>query len=152
MSNILFLLLIIIVKKIGWKTTVWIFQASNKRNVTQEDLDMAKKGHLKRETESFLIAAQNNAIRTNYVKAKIDKMQQNSKCWTCGDRDETMNHICECSKLAQKGYKTRRDWVGKVIHCELCKKFKSTLRTNGIFTTRNPPWRMRRTKFSVIIR
>ena len=32
--------------------------------------------------------------------------------------------ISECSKLAQKEYKTRHDWVGKVIHCELCKKLK----------------------------
>ena len=32
-------------------------------------------GNLKRETESLMIAAQNNAIRTNEVKAKIDKTQ-----------------------------------------------------------------------------
>ena len=30
-------------------------------------------------TESILIAAQNNAIRTKYINAKIDKTQQNSK-------------------------------------------------------------------------
>ena len=37
----------------------------------------------------------------------------------------TINHIIsECSKLAQKEYKTRHDWVGKVIHWEMCKKFK----------------------------
>ena len=32
--------------------------------------------------------------------------------------------ISECGKLAQKEYKTRIDWVSKVIHVELCKKFK----------------------------
>ena len=32
--------------------------------------------------------------------------------------------ISKCSKLVQKEYKTRHDWVGKVIHGELCKKFK----------------------------
>ena len=32
--------------------------------------------------------------------------------------------INECSKLAQKEYKTRHDWVDKVILWELCKKFK----------------------------
>ena len=32
--------------------------------------------------------------------------------------------ISECSKLAQREYKTRHDLVGKVIHKELCKKFK----------------------------
>ena len=30
----------------------------------------------------------------------------------------------ECSKLAQKEYKNEHDWVGKVIHWELCKKWK----------------------------
>ena len=84
-----------------------------------------RKGNLKRETESFLIAAQDNATRTNHIKARIDKTQQNSKCKLCGDRDETINHIIsECSKLAPKEYKTRHDWVGKVIHWEMCRKFQ----------------------------
>ena len=84
-----------------------------------------RKRNFKRETESLLIAAQNNAIRTNQIKPRIDKTQRNSKCRLCGDRDETINHIIsEYSKLAQKEYKNRHDWVGKVIHLEICKKFK----------------------------
>ena len=84
-----------------------------------------RKGNLKREMESLLIAAQNNAIRTYHIKARIDKMQQNSKCRLCSDRDETINHIIsECSKLAQRDYKARHDWVSKVIHWEKYKKFK----------------------------
>ena len=60
-----------------------------------------RKGNFKRETESLLIGAQDNAIRTNHIKARIDRTQQNSKCRLCGDRDETINHIIsECSKLA----------------------------------------------------
>ena len=87
---------------------------------------MAKKGNFKRETESLLIAAQNNAIRTNHINARIDKMQQNRKCRLCSsNRDVTINHIIsECSKLAQKEHKTRHDWVGKVIYWEMNKKFK----------------------------
>ena len=62
---------------------------------------------------------------TNHIKARRDKTQQNNKCRLCGDRDETVTHIIsECSKLAQKEYKSRHDWVGKVIHWEMCKKFK----------------------------
>ena len=65
-------------------------------------MNVERKGNFKRETESFLIATQNNAIRTNHIKARIDKTQQNSKWRLCGDRDETINHIIsECSKLAQ---------------------------------------------------
>ena len=84
-----------------------------------------RKGNSMRETESILIAAQNNTIRTNHIKAIIDKIQQNSKCRLCGDRDETITHIIsECSKLVHKEYKTRHDWVGKMIHWEMCKKLK----------------------------
>ena len=62
-----------------------------------------RKRSLKRETESLLISAQNNVIRTYNVKAKIDKAQQNIRCRLCGDRDETINLIIsECSKIAQK--------------------------------------------------
>ena len=76
------------------------------------------------ETESLIITAQNNSIRTNQIKARIDMTQQNSKCWLCGDRDKTINHIIsESSKLAQE-YKARHDWVGKVVHWELYKKVK----------------------------
>ena len=62
---------------------------------------MTMKGKLlERETESLLIAAQNNAIRTNNVKARIGKTKQNGKSRLRGDRDETINYILsECSKL-----------------------------------------------------
>ena len=84
-----------------------------------------RKGNFRRGTESLLIATQNNAIRTNHIKTRIDKMQQNSKCWLRGNRDETINHIMsECSKLAQTEYKTTRYRVSKMIHWEICKKFK----------------------------
>ena len=69
-----------------------------------------RKGNLKREIESPLMAAQNNAIRTNHIKGRIDSTQQNSKCRLYGDKDETINDIIsKCSKLAQKEYKTGHD-------------------------------------------
>ena len=41
------------------------------------------------------------------------------------DRDKIINHIIsECSKSAQKEYRNKHEWVGKVIHGEMCKKFK----------------------------
>ena len=81
-----------------------------------------RQGNLKRETESLLVVAQDNAIRTNHIKTRIDKTQQNSQC---GERDETLNLIIsECNKLAQKEYKARHDRIGKVIHWETYKKIK----------------------------
>ena len=79
-----------------------------------------RKGNLKRETESLLIATENNTIRTNHIKTK----QQNSKCRLCSDRNETIKHIIsEYSKLEQE-YRTRHDWMDKVIHWKMYKKFK----------------------------
>ena len=80
-----------------------------------------RKGTLTRERESLLIALQDNAIRTNHMKTRIDKTQRNSKCMLC----ETINHmISKCRKLAQKEHKARHDWVGKVIYWEMCRKFQ----------------------------
>ena len=78
---------------------------------------------LKIETEALLCAAQEQAIRTNYVKHHIDKSIDNPLCRMCGKRGESVQHIIsECEKLAQKEYKRRHDNVAKTIHWELCKK------------------------------
>ena len=71
---------------------------------------MAKKGKHQRETEYLLIAAQNIAIRTGHIKARIYKTQQKNGCMIRGDRDETIDHILsKCSKLAQKKKRSRHD-------------------------------------------
>ena len=44
-----------------------------KWQLTRENIDVAKKRNIKREIEYLLIAAQNNAIRMNHIKARIDK-------------------------------------------------------------------------------
>ena len=114
-------------RKQKWKEKQHYLRFKRLINVSSHDKTWTwlRKGDFKRETESLLIAAQSSAIRTNNIKARIDKIQQNSKCRLRDDLDETINHIiCEYSKLAQKEYKTRHDWVGKVIYRQMCKKFK----------------------------
>ena len=55
--------------------------------------------------------------KANYINAWIDKTPQNSRCSLCGDKDEEINHITsEWCKLSLKEYKTRHNWVSKVIH------------------------------------
>ena len=65
------------------------------------------------ETESLLIAAQNNTIRTYYVKSKIDNTQQNCKCSLHGDGVKMINPIMTISKQAEKEYKYQHHWIGK---------------------------------------
>ena len=79
---------------------------------------------LKRETEPLIMTAQEQALRTNLVKATIDKSQEGSKCRMCGKADESISHLLsECSKLSQTEYKRRHDWMGKKKHWEVCRKY-----------------------------
>ena len=69
---------------------------------------------MKRETESLIVAAQNQSIRTNSVKTKIDKSQKDMLCRPCKKADESIDHpISGCGKLPQKEYKRRYDNFGK---------------------------------------
>ena len=67
---------------------------------------------LKEQTEATICAAQEQALRTNYTKNKIDKTSENPLCRMCG----------ECKKLAQREYKRRHNTVTKLVHWKLCEK------------------------------
>ena len=70
------------------------------------------------------MATQEQASRTNLVKAKIDKSQEDSRCRMCSNADESINHhLSECSKMTQKEYKRRHDWMGKKVHWEVCRNY-----------------------------
>ena len=78
---------------------------------------------LKVQTEATICAAQEQALRTNYTKNKIDNTSEKPLCRMCGERGETVQHIiCECKKLAQREYKRRHDTVAKLVHWKLCEK------------------------------
>ena len=103
---------------------LWYFKRQTDEISLEKIMTWQQKENLKRETESFLIAAPSNTIRTNYIKDKIDNTQQNRKYRLFGDRDEMINKISEISKLAKSEFSSRNDWVGKLIHKKLYKKLK----------------------------
>ena len=89
-----------------------------------------------RETESLLTAAQNNAIRTNYIKSKIDNTQLNSKHRLCVNEDEKVDHTKnEFSKLVQKEYNIRYEYVRKFLQWEFLDRLKLNHTTK--FTNQN---------------
>ena len=87
--------------------------------------DWLRKGYLKKETESTIIAAQDQALCTRNMRKHVFGEDIDSKCRVCGDAEETVAHIIsECTKLAQVEYKAiRHDNVAKVIHWKLCEKW-----------------------------
>ena len=52
-----------------------------------------KNGDLKRETERLIVAAQNQSIRTNLVKTRIEKSQGDSLGRVCRNVAESIDHI-----------------------------------------------------------
>ena len=71
-------------------------------NLSGVSWEWTRTGELKKETEGLIFAAQDQALRTNAVKARIENQNVLSKCRMCGSHDETVQHIsCSCPKLAQ---------------------------------------------------
>ena len=59
-----------------------------------------RNGEMKKKTEGMILEAQGQALRTNYVKFRIDHSCVSPKCRMHGDKDETVWHVIdECSKL-----------------------------------------------------
>ena len=70
------------------------------------------------------MAAQNQNIKTNLVKVRIDKSQGDCLFRVCRKVDDSIDHIVsDCSKLAQREYKRRHDNVGKIVHWKLARKY-----------------------------
>ena len=66
-----------------------------------------KKGYLERITEALIMATQEQDVRVNNIKVKIDKTHENSICRMCGKAEESVNHVFfKCNKLVQKECKT----------------------------------------------
>ena len=77
---------------------------------------------MKRETYSLIVAAQNQSIRTNLVKAKIDKSQGDSLCRVCRKVNGSIDHtVGGCSKFSQE-YKRRHNNLGKIVYWKLSRK------------------------------
>ena len=52
-----------------------------------------KYGDIKGETESTMVAAQDQTISTNYFKNKILKEEIESECRLCKQHEETIDHL-----------------------------------------------------------
>ena len=83
-----------------------------------------RNGDLEKETDGMILAAQRQALRTNYVKIRIYLSRVSPKCRMCGDKDKTVWHVIgECSKLAWTEDKRRHENVAKIIHQALCIRY-----------------------------
>ena len=65
--------------------------------------DWIKRSDLKAGTETLIFAAQEQVLRTNYVKFHVDKTVESPLCRMCNEKAESLSHlVSECSKFAQR--------------------------------------------------
>ena len=100
------------------------FERDTKELKCEKTWNFLSKGDLKRETESLITAAQEQALNTNAISKNIYGKECSDKCRLCGVKLETVTHIVSaCSTLAQREYKRRHDKVCSNLHWALCQKF-----------------------------
>ena len=101
--------------------------------VNEKDVDhqmtnqWLKSGGLKSETEGFIIAAQDQAIKSNYHRSNIlndgTDPGTDPMCTICGQFQETIDHIVAgCPELAKTEYLHRHDKSASYLHWNICKE------------------------------
>jgi hypothetical protein len=104
------------VLKKKWKNKVMhghYIRNMDRQLISEEDTFLwLSKGDIKAETESKIVAAQDQTLNTKYYATKILHTEMNSKCRLCQQHDETINHITSaCPILAKEQYVK---WYDKV--------------------------------------
>jgi len=109
-----------------WKNKV--MHGQHTRNIdtqliSEEDTFLwLSKGDLKAETESEIMASQDQALHTKYYATKILNTKTDSKCRLCQQFDETIYHILSvCLILAKEQY-IKRHKVCAQLHVNICKE------------------------------
>jgi hypothetical protein len=125
----------------GEKGCMDSFHVTTKNWWIMKSYQWLKFGNIEGEIESTIVAAQDQAISTNYFKNKILKEEVDSKCRLCKQHEETIDHLTSgCPILVKNEYLMRHDKVGAHLHYSICKAL-SIETTNGIHThTQTSMW------------
>jgi len=98
------------------------------RNLDEKLMDIEqsyrwlKSGDIKGETESTIVAAQDQAISTNYFKNTILKEEIESKCRLCKQHEETIDHLTSgCPILVKNEYLMRHNKYCTNLKDSICK-------------------------------
>jgi len=80
-------------------------------------------GYRRAETESEIVAAQDQSLQTKYYATKILNTETDSKCRLCQQSDEKIDHmISACPILAKEQYIYIHDSVCAQLHFNICKE------------------------------
>ena len=104
--------------------------ASNPKRTREKDVDQDKTHNwlstpgLKSETEGFIIAAQDQCIKTNYYRNNILKDGTDQMCRICWQFQERVDHLVSgCPELAKTEYIQRHSKAAAYLHWTKCKRY-----------------------------
>ena len=102
------------------------FRELDKQGIDKEaTMWWLNKTGLKGETESLLVAGQDQVLKTRYYQKHILKFPVSSVCRICHKAEEHINHlIAGCSALAPNEYLERHNKVASYIHWTTCKEYQ----------------------------
>ena len=90
---------------------------------TERNWQWLKSGFVSKSVEGFICAAQEQALRKRWLKAKIEKEDISKKCRICGKQMDTIVHlVAGCKVLAREEYNRRHDKVGLKVYWEVFRK------------------------------
>jgi hypothetical protein len=101
----------------------------DRRLISEEDTFLwLSKGDLKAETESEIVAAQDQTLQTKYYATKILNTETDNKCRLYQQYDETIEHIISARPIfAKEQYIKRHDTVCAQLHFNICKEIRVQL-------------------------
>ena len=92
--------------------------------------EWVRSGYMTKSTEAYIFAAQEQALTTNSMRAKVYREVDgngetvSALCRVCNAKTETVAHIAGgCAPLMQGPGTKRHDRVGTRVHWELCRKY-----------------------------
>ena len=91
----------------------------------KDTFNWLKSSSLKTETEGFIIAAQDQSLKTKNYITNIMKVESDPLCRFCDQYVETIDHlIAGCPILAKKEHLERHNKVAQYIHWQVCQYYK----------------------------
>ena len=81
--------------------------------------------YIKKNTEAIITSAQDQTLRTSWIKANIDGADCSSICKVCHSVNDSAMHIASrCKQLAKQRYMIRQNLITTRVHWQLCRNYE----------------------------
>ena len=109
-----------------------------------------RSGYVKKNAEAIITAAQDQTLRTNWIKVNIDGIDCSPLCGVCHSVDESAMRIASgCEQLAKRRYMIRHNLIATRVHWELCRKYEIKV-TRNLYEHAPSPYTVTQTGIEIL--